>query len=72
MNSIKNLLTQIILINMNLVILETGDEDIYDVWFSEGIPDGCDDETYAEIAENEEEFNRIRKVFNNLMGKGEE
>ena len=60
-----------ILRDMNNSILATGDEDIYDIWFSEGIPDMCDDETYTEIAEDEEEYNRIKKVFNRLMVESE-
>ena len=60
-----------ILRDMNNSILATGDEDIFDVWFSVGVPDMCDDETYTEIAEDEEEYNRIKKVFNRLMAESE-
>lgn len=61
-----------ILRDMNNSILATGDENIFEVWFSEGIPDECDDEIYTEIAEDEDEYSRIKNVFIDLMGKGVE
>ena len=52
---------------MNSYILELGDEDIYEVWFSLGIPDQCDIDTLMSIAKDEMEFNRISHLFGNLI-----
>lgn len=67
--------TDIILLRANLLggmnsyILELGDEDIYDVWFAEGVPDECDIDTLMSIAKDEIEFNRISYLFGTLMRK---
>ena len=53
---------------MNSYIIDViGDEDIYERWWMVGVPDGADEDTLREIAEDEEEFNRICKVFGNLI-----
>lgn len=43
-----------ILGGMNSYIIEDGDEDIYDYWFTYGVPDECTEEQLMEIAENDD------------------
>ena len=46
-----------------------GDEDTFDIWLSDGIPDGeADDiDILQEIAEDDEEFFRISLLFDRLV-----
>ena len=44
-----------------------GDEDIFMRWLMVGVPDGSTEEDLMEIAEDEEEFNRIAEVFSNII-----
>lgn len=48
---------------MNNYIIEIGDEDIYDVWFREGVPDECDEELYDFIASRPKNFIDCCKCF---------
>ena len=43
------------------------DENYLEAWLELGVPDGADEEELMEIAEDEEEFNRIVQVFSNLI-----
>lgn len=57
-----------ILGGMNSYILDVvGDEDIFEVWWTLGIPDECDEETLISIAEDNKEFSRICALFGNLI-----
>ena len=57
-----------ILKDMNNYILDViGDEDIYEIWWTFGVPDGADDDDLLEIAENESQFNYICYQFGNIM-----
>lgn len=57
-----------ILGGMNDYILNVvGDEDTFDIWWTDGVPDECDENELMEIAEDEEEFNRICYLFGNLI-----
>lgn len=40
-----------------------GDEDLFDEWLSEGVPDGASDEDYMDIAAETEAYNDIISVF---------
>ena len=51
---------------LNDLIMDIGDEDVFDDWFAYGIPDGATEEDYKEIAEDTEEFKRIVKVFSKI------
>lgn len=44
------------------------DEDYLMEWLEMGVPDGADEEELMEIAEDEEEFNRISAYFGSLIG----
>lgn len=43
------------------------DEDYLMEWLEMGVPDGADEEELMEIAEDEKEFNRITRVFSDLI-----
>lgn len=44
------------------------DEDYLMEWLEMGVPDEADEDTLMEIAEDEEEFNRIFAYFGSLIG----
>lgn len=56
---------------MNQYILNLGDEDIFDIWFSVGIPDEATEEDYRVIAEDTKEWVYICKMFGKLIAQGE-
>lgn len=43
------------------------DEELFEVWLEEGVPDGADEETLQEIVEMDGEFERICRVFGSLL-----
>lgn len=56
-----------ILMTLNKVILEdVGDDNITDIWFSEGIPDEPSEDDYYFIATNRENFIDVCNLFDNL------
>lgn len=57
---------------MNQRILDLGDEDILDIWFSNGVPDEPTEEDYRFIAEDAEEWVCVCKLFKELIEQGEE
>lgn len=57
---------------MNQYILNLGDEDIFDIWFSVSIPDEATEEDYRSIAEDTEAWVYICKMFGRLVAQGEE
>ena len=57
-----------ILGGMNSYVLDVvGDELGTEIWFQCGVPDGADEETLMEIAEDEKEFKRITKWFYHIL-----
>lgn len=44
-----------------------GDEDIFEEWLAEGVPDNCDQETLMEIAKDDWIFKNIVFLFDNLI-----
>ena len=57
-----------ILGGMNTYVLGViGDELGTEIWFQCGVPDGADEETLMEIAEDEKEFKRITKWFYHIL-----
>ena len=54
---------------MHKYILDTGDEDIYDVWFMEGVPDEPSEDDYEFIATHSEEFLEVVNLFDRLTRK---
>jgi len=59
-----------ILGGMNEYVKELGDEDLLDYWYSEGIPDECDEDTLMEIAEDDNLFKDISHVFAAIIKRG--
>lgn len=43
------------------------DEEYLMSWLAYGVPDGADEDELMEIAEDEDEFCRIAKVFGNII-----
>lgn len=49
---------------MNSYVLEQiGDEDVTMYWWQEGVPDGADEDDLRSIAEDEESWTHICKIF---------
>lgn len=44
-----------------------GDENIINRWLEYGLPDGCDEDTLREIAEDDDCFINICNYWNNLI-----
>lgn len=57
-----------ILGGMNSYILDVvGDEDKIDIWFGDGIPDGCDEDDLLDIAADDQDFKEICELFYRLI-----
>lgn len=52
-------------------IIELGDEEIYFTWIEEGVPDEPDNYTMREIAEDDEQWVDVVKVFSRLTAEYE-
>jgi len=52
-----------VLKELNDLILDTGDEDIFERWFMIGIPDGATEDDYREIANYIDSFREILDSF---------
>ena len=52
-------------------IIELGDEEIYLAWIEEGVPDEPDNYTMREIAEDDEQWVDVVKVFSRLTAEYE-
>lgn len=46
---------------------EIGDEECWETWIAVGVPDCATNEDYKFIAQNDEEWFRICKLFGNLI-----
>ena len=53
--------------NMHNYIIDMGDEDIYDVWIEEGVPDEPDDEIFEFIASNDDDWREVCELFGKLV-----
>ena len=52
---------------MNQYIIDLGDEEAYEPWFTLGVPDEATDYDYEFIAENEGSWREICELFGNLI-----
>ena len=53
---------------MNKYICEViGDEECWEIWIGCGVPDEATEDDYKFIANDEEEWKRICKLFGNLI-----
>ena len=66
MNEIKQLRMNI-MGGMNAYVLELGDEDILDFWFTYGLPDEVTEEMLAEYAEDEEIWMNVIQAFASVI-----
>ena len=57
---------------MNQYIINLGDEEAYDMWFSCGVPDEPTEDDYEFIADNIEEWVYVCQLFGRLIGEYEE
>ena len=57
---------------MNQYIIDLGDEEIYEAWFSLGVPDEPTDDDYEFIAGDIEEWVYVCQLFGRLIGEYEE
>ena len=57
---------------MNQYIIDLGDEEVYAEWFSCGVPDEATDDDYNFIAGDLDEWQRVCRVFGNLVTQYEE
>ena len=55
---------------MNQYIIDLGDEEVYEAWFSLGVPDEATD--YEFIAGDIEEWVYVCQLFGRLIGEYEE
>lgn len=53
--------------DMHNYIIDMGDEDIYDVWIEEGVPDEPDDEIFEFIANNNDDWREVCELFGKLV-----
>ena len=58
--------------SMNEHIINIGDEDIYDDWFALGVPDEPSYDDYEFIAENDDEYEAVTKLYHALCAQAEE
>ena len=57
---------------MNQYIIDLGDEEVYNEWFSCGVPDEATDDDYEFIADDIEEWVFVCQLFGRLIGEYEE
>lgn len=57
---------------MNQYIIDMGDEEIYETWFSLGVPDEATDDDYEFIANDIEEWVYVCQLFGRLIREYEE
>jgi hypothetical protein len=55
--------------DMHDYIIDMGDEDIYDRWIEEGVPDEPDEEIFEFIASNDDDWCEVCELFGKLAKK---
>ena len=53
--------------DMHNYIIDMGDDDIYDIWIRDGIPDEPDDEIFEFIAKNDNDWREVCELFGKLV-----
>lgn len=66
MNEIKQLRMNI-MGGMNAYVLELGDEDLLDYWFTYGLPDEVTEEMLAEYAEDDDIWLDVVSAFAKIL-----
>lgn len=73
MENEKIYLRKILLDTMDTYIRDIiGDEEVFDYWFLQGVPDECDDDTLTSIAKDTDDFIIITRIFANILSDYEE
>ena len=57
---------------MNQYIIDLGDEEVYETWFSLGVPDEPTDDDYEFIADDIEEWVYVCQLFGRLIKEYDE
>lgn len=57
---------------MNDFIINLGDEEIWEVWITNGIPDEPQEDDYELFASDDGEWNGLCELFGSLVKEGEE
>lgn len=65
---------EMITLRMNLlggmhdyILNVVGDEDYIEVWLAEGVPDGATEDDLRELAEDEDDWTFICRLFGNMV-----
>ena len=53
--------------DMHNYIIDMGDDDIYEIWIEEGIPDEPDEEIFEFIANNDDDWREVCELFGKLV-----
>lgn len=53
--------------DMHNYIINMGDEDIYEIWIEEGVPDEPDEEIFEFIASNDNDWREVCELFGKLV-----
>lgn len=53
--------------DMHNYIIDMGDDDIYEIWIEEGVPDEPDEEIFEFIASNDDEWREVCTLFGKLV-----
>ena len=53
--------------DMHNYIIDMGDEDIYEIWIEEGVPDEPDEEIFEFIASNDDDWREVCELFGKLV-----
>lgn len=55
--------------DMHNYIINMGDDDIYEAWIEEGVPDEPDDEIFEFIASSDDDWREVCELFGKLAKK---
>lgn len=53
--------------DMHNYIINMGDDDIYEIWIEEGVPDEPDEEIFEFIASNDDDWREVCELFGKLV-----
>lgn len=53
--------------DMHNYIIDMGDDDIYEIWIEEGVPDEPDEEIFKFIANNDDDWREVCELFGKLV-----
>ena len=53
--------------DMHNYIIDMGDDDIYEIWIEEGVPDEPDEGIFEFIASNDDDWREVCELFGKLV-----